>query len=777
MKLSKNTQKSGFAGRLEDLVFSHRMLILILFAVITFAFAFFASQLRVDASFSKLIPLQHPYMKNFVKYRDEFGSADRIAIALFAADGNMFTAEFFDRLRSVTDAVFFIPGVDRTQVYSLVTPNVRFTEIVEDGLVGGRVVPVGLEMDDEGFAMVRENAIKAGIVGRLVANDFSGGLISARLQEFHPDTGERLDYFEVASELEKIRTSTADGQIDVHIIGFPMVVGEIKDGAIRVVMFFGIAFVITGLFLYLFTNSLHLTLYPLLCSLVAVVWQLGATTALGFGIDPMSLLVPFLIFAIGVSHGVQMISAMRAEVAAGAEIVANARASFRRLLLPGSVALISDTIGFLTIALIEVRVIQEIALTASLGVASIILTNLILLPILLSYLDKKAMRLDYAVQFERRLRPVWAQLARLAHRGPAAVVIAIVGVILLYAYQLATQVQVGDQHQGVPELRPTSTYNIDSAKIIDRFNTGIDIFSVFSETKKEGCIEWDIMQTLNEFEWKMQNIDGVQSVSGLAGIARKVTAGLNEGNLKWQTLSRNQYVIAQSVSFVPTTSGLLNTDCSVMPVIIYTADHKSSTIERIVAAVKEFQQTSDSDDIKFVLAGGNVGVMAATNEEVRASQFPILGYVFLAIAALCLISFRSFAATACIIIPLSIVSVLAYALMAKLEIGLKISTLPVVALGVGIGVDYGIYIYGRLRSYLEQGHSFSEAYEQTLSVTGTGVALTGLTLAVGVGTWIFAPLAFQADMGTMLTFMFAVNMIGAIILLPALGAWLIRRKN
>ena len=775
MKLSRNSRKFGFAARLENLVFSNRMLILILFAVATFVFAFFASQLRVDASFSKLIPLQHPYMKNFVKYRDEFGSADRIAIALFSTDGSMFTAEFFDKLRSVTDAVFFIPGVDRTQVYSLVTPNVRFTEIVEDGLVGGRVVPVGLEMNDEGFALVRENAIKAGIVGRLVANDFSGGLISARLQEFHPDTGERLDYFEVANELEKIRESTADRHVDVHIIGFPMVVGEIKDGAIRVVMFFGIAFVVTGLFLYFFTNSLRLTLYPLLCSLVAVVWQLGATTALGFGIDPMSLLVPFLIFAIGVSHGVQMISVMRAEVAAGAPILANARASFRRLLLPGSVALVSDTIGFLTIALIEVRVIQEIALTASLGVASIILTNLILLPILLSYLDKKAMRLDYAVQFERRLRPVWAQLARLAHRGPAAVVIAVVVVLLLYAYQLATQVQVGDQHQGVPELRPTSTYNIDTAKIIDRFNTGIDIFSVFSETKAEGCIEWDIMQTLNEFEWKMQNIEGVQSVSGLAGIARKVTAGLNEGNLKWQTLSRNHYVIAQSVSYVPTTSGLLNTDCSVMPVIIYTADHRSSTIERIVAAVNEFQQSSDSDDIKFVLAGGNVGVMAATNEEVRASQFPILGYVFLAVAVLCLISFRSFAATACIIIPLSIVSVLAYALMAKLEIGLKISTLPVVALGVGIGVDYGIYIYGRLRSYLEQGHSFSEAYEQTLSVTGTGVALTGITLAVGVGTWIFAPLAFQADMGTMLTFMFAVNMIGAIILLPALGAWLIRR--
>ena len=164
--------------------------------------------------------------------------------------------------------------------------------------------------------------------------------------------------------------------------------------------------------------------------------------------------------------------------------------------------------------------------------------------------------------------------------------------------------------------------------------------------------------------------------------------------------------------------------------------------------------------------------MAATNEEVEASQFPILGYVYAAVILLCMVSFRSIRGTICIIVPLALVSLLAYTVMSLLEIGLKISTLPVIGLGVGIGVDYGIYMYGRLRTHLEQGLDFATAYERTLATTGAGVVITGLTLAAGVATWIFAPLQFQADMGLVLTFMFLLNMIGAIVLLPALGAWL-----
>ncbi len=751
-------------------------MVLLAFALATVAMAWLASGLRIDAGFTKLVPVKHEYMETFLEYREEFGGADRVVIAVMAREGDIFAPEFFSALKEVTDATFFLPGVDRTQVFSILTPNVRFIEVVEDGMTAGNVMPPDFEPTDAGFARVRENIVKAGIVGRLVANDFSGAIVSAKLQEFSPVTGERLDYFEVAGDLERIRGDSLakfGTEVDVHIVGFAKVVGDIADGAIKVVAFFGVTFLITAFFVFFYTRSIRLTAPPILCSLIAVVWQLGGVTALGFGLDPMSILLPFLVFAIGVSHGVQMVSSVRAEAAAGASGLDAARASVRRLLFPGAVALVSDSVGFITISLIEVQVIREIAITASLGIAAIILTNLALLPVLLSYFDADEKARLSALAGDRRLRPAWSLLARVARRGPAAVVIGCAALLLAGGAYLAPQVRVGDEHRGVPELRAESAYNLDSAVITENFGIGVDVLTVISETVAEGCIEYDVMRTLDEFEWHMLNVDGVQSVSGLAGVARNINSNWNEGSLKWKTLPRNSYMLVQSVSPVPTSSGLLNQDCSVMPVSIFTADHRAETIERVVGAVKEFNALNQGARISFRLAAGNIGVMAATNEEVEASQFPILAYVYAAVIALCLISFRSVAATLCIIVPLAGVSILAYALMALLEIGLKVSTLPVAALGVGIGVDYGIYIYGRLRAHLGEGLEFAEAYERTLATTGAGVVLTGLTLAAGVATWIAAPLKFQADMGTVLTFMFLVNMIGAVVLLPALGAWLI----
>jgi predicted RND superfamily exporter protein len=760
---------------IENLIFNNRRLVIAFFLVATAFMAWQATHLRIDAGFAKLLPLEHPYMKTYVQYRDQFGGANRVVIAIRAQDGDIFTPEFFQILQKVTDDVFFIPGVDRTRVMSLFTPNVRFTEVVEDGIAGGNVIPDDFEPTEEGFTRVRENLLKSAYMGRLVANDFSSAIVVAELLEINPNTGERLDYINVANQFETIRERYGGDAVgvdfDYHIIGFAKVIGDIAAGATRVVLFFLIAFLITAVFVYVYSQSIKLTLIVLSCSTIAVIWQLGALTLLGYGIDPMSILVPFLVFAIGVSHGVQMVSAYGSEVYEGASSVDAARNTFRRLLVPGGIALLSDTIGFITIMLIEIRMIQEMAITASLGVGAIILTNLILVPILVSYTHFDDI---YKMKLERRHRhmdPFWNVLARVAEpRNAAIVCIVAIGLFVVGGWK-AADIKIGDLHAGVPELHGDSRYNIDTDVITTKFNIGVDVITVIVESEPEGCTKYDIMTNIDRFEWEMRNVEGVQSVLGIGGVAKIINAGWNEGSMKWRVLPRNESTMAQAVTYIDTSTGLLNSECSVMPVYIYTVDHKAETIERVVNAVKAYQAEHGNEQATFKLATGNVGVMAATNEAVSAAQFPILMWVFAAIIALCLITFRSVRATLCIVIPLALVSILAYALMTLLEIGLKVSTLPVVALGVGVGVDYGIYIYSRLNDILKEGKSLADAYRQTLNITANGVLFTGITLATGVGTWIFSSLKFQADMGILLTFMFLVNMIGAIVLLPAIAVW------
>ncbi|MBT8421176.1 MAG: MMPL family transporter [Gammaproteobacteria bacterium] len=771
------------AKTLENLIFGHRIIVIVVFLTVTLLLGYSLTNLKVDAGFNKLLPVTHEYMQPFLKYRDEFGGANRIVVALTVESGDIFTPAFFDTLKKVTDAVFFIPGVDRASVSSLFTPNVQFTEVVEDGISGGNIVPADFTPTPERLAKVRENLLKSDYVGRLVANDFSGAIISASLLEINPRTGEKLDYIQVSRNMEeRIRAPYRSENIGVHIIGFAKVVGDIHGGAASVKLFFVATLILTTVLVWFYMQSVTLTLITMFCSLMAVIWQLGLLPLLGHGIDPMSILMPFLVLAIAVSHAMQMTSVMRAEVFAHEGITAHdpshgpattqiaARGAFRRLLVPGGIALASDTIGFLTILFIEIEIVREMAITASIGVAVIILTNLILLPVLLSYStfdDAYRKRLQRRAVF---LAPFWDVVSRVSQPRNALIVLAAGGLLGLFGLWKGSDIRIGDLHAGVPELHADSVYNMDSKIISERFSIGVDVLSVIVETKKDGCIDHEIMSDIDRFAWTIRNVPGVQSVISLAGIAKTINAGWNEGSLKWRELPRNQHMMVQSVAYVPTASGLLNRDCSVMPVLIFTDDHKAETIARIIDAVKHYRDGYAADDVRYLLAGHNIGVMAATNEAVEAAQFPILIYVFLAIIVLCVLTFRSIRAMLCIVIPLAVVSLLSYALMSSLEIGLKVNTLPVVALGVGIGVDYGIYIFNRLWASMRGGMALADAFRTTLETTGTSVVFTALILALGVVTWMFSDLKFQADMGIMLAFMFLVNMLGAILLLPALAA-------
>ncbi len=762
---------------LERIIFKFRKSVLLLFLLVTVALTWKATDIRIDASFEKMIPLKHPFIMNWLERRDELGTGgNTVRIAVAPHSGDIFSADYMQALQEITDEVFYLPGVDRASLKSLWTANVRWLQVTEEGFEGGPVIPQTYNGSQESLEQLRANILRSGTVGRLVANDFKSSIISFPLFELNPETGDKLNYAELSDALETLREKYAGKSVDLHIIGFAKIVGDLFEGVEAIGLFFLMALGITTLLLFIYSGCLKSTLIPITCSLVAVVWQLGLLSSMKLGLDLYSVLVPFLVFAIGVSHGVQIINNIGIESSKGADPLTAARLSFRSLYIAGMLALTSDAIGFLTLLVIDIDVIKDLAIAASLGVAVIILTNLVLLPVLMSWQGVSEGARQRAHRKENSHIGLWSVLSMLSHHyvAPVSVLIALCG--FAYGFYMKSELKIGDLDPGAPELRADSRYNKDNAFITGHYSTSADIFVTMVETGPEQCSSYGFLDALDRYMWHMSKVPGVQDTVSMVTVAKQVIRGLNEGNPQWQSLSRNQYVLNDAISN-PAAQQLFNTDCSLAPVLLFLEDHKAETLQRVVDATRSFARANNTDDIKFLMATGNAGVEAATNAVIRDAQNRMLVFVYSVVSILCLLTFRCIRAVICIIVPLALTSLLCQALMVHLGIGIKVATLPVIALGVGIGVDYGIYIYSRLETFLKQGMHLREAYYHTLRTTGRAVVFTGVTLAIGVCTWIFSPIKFQADMGMLLTFMFVWNMIGAIWLLPALARFFIRTEK
>ncbi len=774
-------------SRLERLVFNHRRAVIALCALITIVLGFLAAtRLTLNASFERMLPVGHPYIQNYLQNRSELrGLGNSLRIVVANPGGDIYDPKYQETLRKINDELVLTPGVDRAWVKSLWSPAVRWTEVTEEGFRGGPVMPDNYDGSPKATEQLRGNIARAGIVGSLVANNFKSSMIVVPLLDKDPATGQRIDYSALSRQIEDIRARhehSADGKtaaVEVHVIGFAKLVGDLIDGLMRVALYFAFAAAVAAAIIYFYTRCVRSTVLVIACSLVAVLWQLGLVAAFGFEIDPYSILVPFLVFAIGVSHGAQKMNGIMQDIARGAHKLVAARYTFRRLFLAGLTALLADAVGFAVLMVIDIPVIKDLALTASIGVAVLILTNLILLPVLLSYVGVSPAAAARSLQTDdatpRGMNRVWKLLERFTERRWATA--AVLGAAALMALGVATghHLKIGDLDAGAPELRAGSRYNRDNAYITANYSLSSDQFAVIVKTEKEGCLKYQTLIEADRLAWQLQQIDGVQTTVALPDAVRRITAGSNEGSPKWLTIARNQDVLnygAQQASV--NNPDLFNTECSVMPVIAYLADHRAETLDRVVQASSAFAEHHSTPERQFLLAAGSAGIDAATNIVVRQAWTQMLLLVYAAVTVLCFITFRSWRAVVVAIVPLVLTSFLCEALMVALGIGVKVATLPVVALGVGIGIDYALYLLSVQLAQQRVGVPLREAYRRALQFTGKVVVLVGVTLAAGVVTWAFSPIKFQADMGILLAFMFVWNMVGAVILIPALSHFLLQ---
>jgi hypothetical protein len=774
MQASQPNSTQNFVNRIARLLIRERKRFGFLFILMTIMYAASALNTRFDTGFNKLIPLKHDYMSAFLDHSSKFTGANRVMVSLeWTGEGDIYNPEFMQALRKATDEVFFTPGINRATVRSLFTPEIRYIEITEYGFMGNVVIPSKFTTDAEGLAQVRGNVAKSGQVGNLVANNLKSSMVQAELLETDPETGLKTDYAAVAKHLEKIRNELAAENINVHIIGFSKVMGDVMDGLMTVLMFFVVAFVITMVLLWIYSQSLKLTLVAITVALLPVVWLLGILPQIGYGIDPMSMLVPFLIFSIGVSHAVQMTNAWKQDVQAGMTSEEAAESAFKKLAIPGTVALLANALGFMVIMLIDIPIVKELGITACLGVALMIITNKMFMPIVLSHLSVGVFKPKKAKP-ENEKHKLWWAISALALPKPALFSLSIMLVLLAIGTWQSRALLTGDIGSGVPELREDSRYNLDNAKIIQDYSIGMDVLSVYLESKgrAEACLDWEVMNAVDRFDFHMRGVDGVQSIKTVAGLSKLYVSGNNEGNPRWKTLQRDSKALVAGSAAANPEQGLNDNRCETINMMVYLNDHQDSTLKHVIAEIEKFISTEQVSNARFRLLGGNAGVAAATNEAVEKAEAQMLISIFSAITLLCWITFRSWRGVLCVIVPLVLVCILCNALMALLGIGLKVATLPVIALGVGVGVDYGIYIYERMQHSLRHGVDLRTSFYDAMHRRGTAAVFTAITMSIGVGTWAFSALKFQADMGILLAFMFLVNVLGAIFLLPALAYWL-----
>jgi predicted RND superfamily exporter protein len=831
-------------ARISDTLIRLRHPLSVLFAAVTIFFGYSATHVKLDPGFLKLIPIQHPYMKTMMQYLDLSGANTLLVNLRWKGEGDIYNKTFMSAMQKATDDVFFIPGIDRTQVSSIFTPNTYYIEITEDGFKGEPVVPSRFSAQPEELDRVRHNVGLSGQVGLIVSNDQKSALIRADLQEADTGNPEKAEIFyrRVIAKLGDIRgrfesqtkyvyklktdhdpfkagDTVAEGYVDygwglryqmfyaqppdgsdaigikggevtaeaapnpdynanleVNIIGFAQLLADVINGLIGVFVFFALAFVITLVLLFVYSRSVRLTIAAMVVALLPVLWLIGILPLIGFGVDPMSILVPFLIFSIGVSHAVQMTSAWRQEAAAGASSIEASRTAFRKLFVPGAVALLTNALGFAVIMLIDIPIVHELGITACIGVLLMIVTNKMILPIILTHLKLEESSRRHSTKAGAKTHsPIWKAVAKCAEPRTALVVFGVCLALLAASTWLSRGLVIGDSGTGAPELRYDARYNYDNRLINQTYDIGTDVLTVIAEAKDfqgDSCLQYPVVNLIDRLELYVRGIDGVRSVTSVAGIGKLVISAFNEGNPRWRALPRSESGLSTGSKAFDPGMGLNNEGCRAIKVMIFMKNHDGANVAHVVAELKKFIADNPVQGVSLRLASGNVGVMAATNEAVGEAEDRMLLAIFGALALLCLLTFRSVKATLCVLVPLTIVSIFCNALMAAMGIGLKVATLPVVALGVGVGVDYGIYLFERIQHEMKDNAlNFHDAFEEAMQQRGTAAVFTAITMAIGVGTWTLSALKFQADMGLLLSFMFLVNMLGAICLLPALGAF------
>jgi len=764
---------SKFSHMLHSLdlaIFNHPRTVLSLVALITIFFATQIPGVRMYSDFADQLPQAHPYIQLHNEIKDTFGGANVIIVGVEVEEGDIFSNETLKLIHEVTQAVDSLPGVNHNLVTSFTHRTTRQVWLTEMGNINSDPYykPQDPPLNEAQLAQLRKDIVaNPRVYGPLVSPDMKTALVKAQLNE-----GE-LDYEATFNQLQQMRQDFARDGITLYATGQPVLVGWAyfyKDQIFQILAF--TALIMVALLIFHF-RTLYGVLIPLAGVIVSTIWGIGIISLFGYNLDPLGLVIPFLISARAMSHGIQLVERYYAELSDLHEDSRTAaRLTFESLFRPGTLGVVSDAIGLLLIALGSIPLNTKLAHYSSLWALCIILTVLLSVPLLLSILPKPKV----TTLHQSALRTVAAAGGNVVSRYPKQILVTAL-VLVIGGVYLASWVTIGESEPGSPILYQDHDYNISSKAINDHFPGSEELYIVAEHTEEGGMKRPEVLRALEDLERHMMLDPEVGGAKGIPDLIKQVNRLLHNDDPRWQQIPKDEaYVGGLMFTYMASSPipGALKefTDPSdrIANLVFYYKDHQGETIRRAIHTAKQWIAENDGkvEGLSIRLAGGTIGVTAAMNEAAFETNKQVLPLVFGLIFVSVLMFYSSLQAGLMMLAAMIFATTLTYAYMGLAGVGININTVPIIAVGVGVGIDYSIYMMDRIREQMVRCRDLQQSVREALSTTGLAVSFTALTLIAGIVMWIFlSDLRFQADAALLLSVMVILNGLAALWLVPA----------
>ncbi len=764
--------EAGFLlQKIDKLVFSKPKLTL---ASILFVTLFFAMQIKgvqLVSDFSDLLPQQHPYIQLHNEISDTFGGANNIIVAVEVDKGTIFSNETLALIHKLTLEIDNLTGVNHNLVSSLTHRSIRKVWLNATGGINSDPYydPTKEKLSEVQLQQLKDDVVaNPRVYGFLVSPNSKAALIRATLNEG------QLDYEKTFNELQLIRAQGDIAGVSIYATGHPVLVGWVHTYVDQILQIFLYTILIMLLLLIIYFRRLYGIVLPLFGIVLTTIWGVGILSLLGYNLDPLMMVVPFLISARAMSHGIQLVERYYSELEICKNAGQAAQNTFNNLFRPGSLGVISDAIGLLLIAVGSVPINDKLAHYASLWALSVVFTVLVMVPVLLSILPAPK---EFAVKHKliRRVMPIVANVA--ASRESAVVFLGLTVLSLFVGGYFSSKVQIGEAESGSPLLYQDHDYNISSKAINSLFPGSEELFIIARADEKGGLKKPEVLEALADFENHMLYDPELGGAKGVPDLVRQVNRILHNNDPRWTQIpyeasyAGGLFFAYMASSPIPgALKEFIDHDEQNANLVFFYKDHKGETIRRAIHQVKTWIEGvgKNVEGVSLLLAGGPIGVTAAINEAAFETNIIVIPLVLLLIFAFVTCFYFSLHAGWLMLLAMSFATTLTYAYMGITGIGININTVPIIAVGIGVGIDYSIYIMDRIREEFKQVNDLTEAIKQAISTTGVAIGFTATTLIGGVVMWVFiSDLRFQADAALLLCVMLILNAVAAMFLVPA----------